>query len=409
MSAKLTATLNRLPRSLRIAGLVALALAILGLFLDPPQFWRAYLLAHTFWLQIGLGCLGMVMLHHLVGGRWSARILRLMETGAMTLPLMAVLFVPLLLGLTTLYPWANSELVAHSELLQAKTAYLNIPFFLVRAAIYFGVWLALAYFLNRWSLERDRTGAPYLSARMRRLSAAGMILYVLTATFAAFDWMMSLEPEWFSSAYGLLWIAGQATAALALAILGLRYLIKEEALPNPDDSGGLSAGLDSPHRVQAVNDLGNFLLGFVMIWAYLAFSQFLIIWSADIPEEGVWYAHRSQGGWLEVGLVLIALHFALPFLVLLSRRAKRSLQWLAVLAGVIVFARLTDMVWLIVPAFHPTGVYFHWLDLVLLIAVGAGWAAMFLAQWTGKAPLPRHDPRLAAHTETPVEGEVATQ
>ena len=169
------------------------------------------------------------MLHHLVGGRWGFAIRRLMETGAMMLPLMAVLFIPLLLGLTTLYSWTDSEYVAQSELVQHKSAYLNIPFFLIRAVFYFVIWLGLAYLLNRWSLEQDRTGAPNLTTRMRRLSGIGMVLYVITTTFASYDWMMSLEPEWFSSIYGILFIVGQALAALALAVIGLRLFSKSSA------------------------------------------------------------------------------------------------------------------------------------------------------------------------------------
>jgi hypothetical protein len=320
------------------------------------------------------------MLHHLVGGRWSALVRRLMETGATTLPLMALLFLPLLFGATTLYPWANSEEISHSAILQAKSSYLNLPFFIGRAALYFVVWLALAYFLNRWSLEQDRTGEPHLAGRMRRLSALGMILYMLTATFAAFDWLMSLEPEWFSSIYGLLFIAGQGLAALALAIIGLWFLSRSRQI-NDD-------------WTQTFNDLGNLLLAFVMIWAYFAFSQFLIIWSANIPEEAIWYYHRSQGGWLNVGMFLIAFHFAIPFFLLLSRQVKRKSQILSVLAALIFFTRLVDLYWLITPAFFPQGVHIHWLDLVLLIAIGGGWAAVFLRQRAGKSPLPRHDPHL---------------
>jgi hypothetical protein len=375
-----TASLRRWQPSVLIVGLVGLALTVLGAFLNVGQFWRSYLLAYIFWLEIALGCLGMLMLHHLVGGRWSALIRRLMETGAMTLPLMALLFIPLLYGLTTLYPWTNPVQVLNSKLLQSKTAYLNLPFFLGRAVLYFVIWLSLAYFLNRWSLEQDRTGEPHLATRMRRLSALGMILYMLTATFAAYDWLMSLEPEWFSSIYGLLFIIGQALAALALAIIGLRFL-----------AGDNSANIN---WVKPFNDLGNFMLGFVMIWAYFAFSQFLIIWSANISEEAVWYYHRTRGGWQSVGIFLIAFHFALPFFLLLSRRIKRKAQLLTALAVLILCARLVDLFWLIMPAFYPDGLHFHWLDLVILITMGGGWTAVFIWQWTGKSPLPQHDPRL---------------
>jgi hypothetical protein len=203
---------------------------------------------------------------------------------------------------------------------------------------------------------------------------------MLTATFAAFDWLMSLEPEWFSSIYGLLFIAGQGLAALALSIIGLRFL----------STGNQTHNDWTP----AFNDLGNLLLGFVMIWAYFSFSQFLIIWSANIPEEAIWYYHRSQGGWLYVGMVLIAFHFAVPFFLLLSRQVKRKAQMLSALAVLIFFTRLVDLYWLIAPAFFPQGVHIHWLDLLILIAIGGGWIAVFLRQWASRSPLPRHDPHL---------------
>lgn len=379
-------SLNRLSRLSLGVALVGLVAALAGAFLDREQFWQSYLLAYSFWLHIALGCLGVVMLHHLAGGRWSALVRRLMEAGAMTLPLMAVLFLPLLLGLTTLYPWADSAHVAENELLQHKAAYLNVPFFIGRAVVYFAIWLGLAYQLNRWSLEQDRLGEPSLAQRMRRTSAVGVILYVLTATFAAYDWLMSLEPEWFSSIYGLLILAGQATAALAVAVIGLRRMDHTQTL--------------SQERTQAFNHLGNLLLGFVMLWAYLAFSQFLIIWSANIPEEAIWYYHRSQGGWLGVGMVLIGIHFVVPMLLLFSRRVKRQGTVLAVLAVLLLAARLVDLVWLIVPAFYPDELHVHWLDPVLVIAMGGGWLALFLRQWVSKAPLPRHDPHLESLMES---------
>jgi hypothetical protein len=388
-----SAALARFRRPALLVALVGLGLAILGAFLDREQFWRSYLLAFLFWLEIGLGCLGLLMLHHLVGGRWSALIRRLMETGAMTLPLMAILFLPLLLGLTTLYPWTDAAHVQASPLLQQKTAYLNLPFFLGRAALYFAVWLVLAYLLNRWSLAQDRTGEEQWTRRMRRLSALGIILHMLTATFAAYDWMMSLEPEWYSSIYGLLFIIGQALAGLAVAIIGLRLLAKHYAAEGD--------------WTQSFNDLGNFLLGFVMIWAYFSFSQFLIIWSANIPEEAIWYVHRSQGGWLNVGLFLIVFHFALPFFLLLARRVKRQAQLLTALAVLIFCSRWVDLFWLITPAFYPEGVRLHWLDFVILLAMGAGWLAVFLWQWVGKAPLPQHDPHLEAIANPVVAPESA--
>ncbi|MBX3013355.1 MAG: hypothetical protein KF832_17680 [Caldilineaceae bacterium] len=376
-------------------GLIGLLVALYGLWASPTQFWQAYLLAYLFWLALALGSLGFVLLHHLMGGRWSALILRLMETGAMTLPLLALASLPFLVGVYTLYPWADPAYVAASELVQRKTDWLNVPFFLGRGAFYLLIWSGLAYSLRRFSLAQDRTGAPPMTRQLRRLSALGMILYLLTATFAGYDWMMSLEPEWFSSIYGLLFIAGQALAALALAILGLRHLAKSLAA----ESQWLSAW----------NDLGNILLGFVMIWAYFAYSQFLVIWSADLPEEAIWYYHRIQGGWQTVAWVLIGLQFVFPFLLLLSRAIKRSLWWLTLLAGVILLGRLVDLYWLIMPAFYPTGFQLHWLTPVLWLALGGWWLLAFSWLWPSHAPLPRHDPRLAAEEMHPADGVPAEQ
>jgi hypothetical protein len=371
---------------------VGLALALVGAFLDPTQFWQSYLLAYSFWLQIGLGCLGLLMVHHLVGGRWSGLIRHLLETGAMTLPLMALLFLPLLLGMYSLYPWLDAEHVSHSELLQRKTAWLNAPFFIGRSVVYFLVWLILTLLFYRWSAAQAESGDPQWARRMKRLSAVGVILYMLTATFAAYDWLMSLEPEWFSSIYGLLLIIGHGLAALSFAIIGL---------------GVVAQAQNTTHTwVKSFNDLGNFLLGFVMIWAYFTYSQFLIIWSADIPEEGIWYYHRTQGGWQTVALVLIALHFVLPFILLLSRPLKRNVRWLMAVALLVFLARSIDLYWLIVPAFYPAGVHFHWLDLALWLAIGGGWLALFSRLWRNKAPLPSHDPHVGEHDEQ--EQELAT-
>jgi hypothetical protein len=375
--------LKRIQRPSLVVGLVGLVLAIAGAFLNLEQFWQSYLLAYIFWLEIGLGCLAVLLLHHLVGGRWSFVIRRLLEAGAMTLPLLALLFIPLLFGLTQLYVWTDPEHMAQSELLQRKSAYLNIPFFLARTVVYFIVWIGLAYLLNRWSQRQDRTAEAGLTSWMRRLSGIGMVLYVVTATFAAYDWLMSLEPEWFSSIYGLLFIVGQVLATLALVIIGLRLLSQGKPLTET-----VAGSAWANH----FNDLGNFLLGFVMIWAYISFSQFLIIWTANLPEEGIWYYHRSQGGWQWVGMFLILFHFVLPFFLLLSRQVKRKAQLLTILAALILLMRLVDLFWLVMPAFYPAGVRFHWLNLALLVALGGGWIALFARQLAGRSLLPLYDP-----------------
>lgn len=374
--------LNRIQQWSLIVGGAGLVISVIGAFISREQFFQSYLFGYLFWISIALGCVAATMLHHVVGGRWSFTIRRLAESGAMTLLLMAVLFIPILLGINQLYLWAKPEIVAESALLQHKVPYLNVPFFIVRAVIYFAIWIGLAYLLNKWSTEQDRdnTAAPTLTNRLRRISAPGLILYVLTASFAAFDWMMSLEPEWFSSIYGLLFIAGNVLATMAFAIIGVALLANYAPL-----SQWVSANI--------YNDLGNFLLAFVAFWAYISFSQFLIIWSANLPEEISWYIVRTQGGWQWLAMALIFLHFALPMVILLARWAKRRVQVLTSIAVFVLVMQLVAIFWLVMPAFYPLGFHLHWLDLVLPVAIGGLWLAFFSWQLKKKSLVPLHDPR----------------
>ena len=371
--------LNRIQNSALVVGVVGLIAVIIGAFIGGELFFQSYLLGYLFWVQLALGTLAAVMLHHIVGGNWSFVSRRIFEASAWTLPLLALLFIPLLFGLPALYPWANPEEVAHSELLQRKAVYLNAPFFIGRAVLYFVIWIGLAYLLNRWSRQQDETGDPRLKTRMASLSPPGIILFVLASTFAAWDWMMSLEPEWFSSIYGLLFIAGQALMAIALAIVMLTVLRHKQPL----------AGRAT---VDIFNDLGNFLLGFVSFWAYIAYSQYLIIWSGNLPEEITWYITRTQGGWQFVGLVLIVFNFALPFAVLLARTVKRRVAWLTAVAGFIIVMRYVDLFWLTMPALRPTLVV-SWLDIVMPVAMGGFWLAFFAWTLKRKSLLPLQDPR----------------
>lgn len=342
------------------------------------QLFRSYLIAYLFWFGIALGCLPLLMLHHVVGGAWGFAIRRILEAGTRTLPLMLILFVPLLFGIHSLYGWSNPEIVAHDEVLQAKQAYLNVPFFIVRAALYFFAWLILSFLLNRWSVEQDATGNPALARRLQLLSAPGIVVYSLAITFASIDWGMSLEPHWFSTIYGMLFIVGQSLAALAF-VIPLAVLLSE----SPPVSAFLKADI--------FQDLGNLLLAFVMLWAYISFSQYLIIWAGNLPEEIPWYIHRGSNGWQWVAAVLALFHFAIPFLLLLGRANKRKKTFLASIALAVVLMRWVDIYWLIAPAFFRN-VRIHWLDIVFLFVVGGIWLYAFLAQLMNRALLPLRDP-----------------
>ncbi|HSF33441.1 MAG TPA: hypothetical protein VLK82_23590 [Candidatus Tectomicrobia bacterium] len=376
---------DQVQRRALVVGAAGVVLCGVGVFFNPVQFFRSYLLAYLFWLGIPLGCLAILMLHHLVGGAWGALIRRVLEAGTRTLPLLVFLFVPLLFGVHELYLWARPEVVANDLLLQRKSSYLNIPFFMLRSALYFVVWLAVSYLLNKWSLRQDRTGADPFERRMRLLSGPGLVLYVVTATFAYVDWMMSLEPHWFSTIYGILAIVGQLLATLAFAVVVTALLV--DAPPLSD--------LMSPGHV---HDLGNLLLAFVMVWAYMAISQFLIIWSGNLPEEITWYLHRTQGGWEWVGLALILFYFGLPFFLLLSRGIKQHVQRLAWVAGAMLGMHGVDVFWRVVPAFQPSGVAVHWMDVAALMGVGGIWMAVFVWQLRERPLLPVYDPGLLGIT-----------
>jgi len=362
-----------------IAGAVGVLLCLLGGYLDPVQFFRSYLVAYLFWLSIPLGCLAILMIHHLVGGAWGAVIRRVLEAATRTLPLLLVLFVPLWFGLEDLYSWADPEVIAGDPMLQHKSAYLNTAFFLLRLAGYFAIWLVLTYVLNRGSRRQeeapDWTAEQTVRRRLKLLSGPGLALYGLTVTFAAVDWMMSLEPLWYSTIYGLRVAASQLLAGLAWAIVVTWWLAAREPL----------AEVLTPDHFQ---DLGNFLMTFVMTWIYLAFSQYLIIWSGNLPEEIPWYLRRGSGSWGWVALCLLLFHFVVPFVLLLARPLKRRASLLAALAAGLLFVHLAELFWLVMPAFYPAGLYVHWLDIVAPVAVGGMWMALFLWQLKRRSLLP---------------------
>jgi hypothetical protein len=375
------ASLDALRQRSLIVGVIGLVAAAAGAFVNAGQFFHAYLLAYLFWLAAALGGLALLMLQHLSGGGWGVVLRRTFEAAARTLPWMALLFVPLVFGMRDLYPWTDTAMVAEDKILREKALYLNTPFFLARAAACFAVWIGLALLLTRWSSGQDRTGDPGIAVRMRNTSAVGMVLYFLTMTVAAIDWAMSLEPHWFSTMYGFLFVIGQALMGLSIAIIVARKLARETPM-----SGVFNAG--------HFHDFGKLLFAFTMVWAYLSFSQFLIIWSANLPEEIPWYQHRLSHGWEYIGLALVAFHFAVPFIVLLSRRSKRNAALLAGMAMWLIVARFLDLFFLIGPEAYPNGLGFHWLDLAAPVGLGGVWVALFLSNLKSRPLLPLRDPGL---------------
>jgi hypothetical protein len=361
-------------------GAVGATVCVIGLFVDRAQFVRSFLPAYMWLLSITLGSLALVMVHQVSGGAWGVVIRRILGAASRTLPMLTILFLPIAVGVHALYPWADPAHVAEDPILQWKQPYLNVPFFLARAAIYFAVWNGIAYFLNKWSVEQDVTGDPTIPRKMQMLSAGGLLGYGLTITFASFDWLMSLEPHWFSTMFGVLVMGGQALSAMAFAIVVLAWLARR------DPFGEL---ITANH----FHDLGNLLMGFTMLWAYFGLSQYLIIWAANIPEETEWYLHRTGHGWQFLALALVVFHFAVPFLVLLHRVVKRNAAIVSKVAAVILFMRFVDLFWLSAPAFaHGGEPHIHWLDVLLPVSLGALWLGYFVYQLRGRALLPLYDP-----------------
>jgi hypothetical protein len=378
-------------RALLIGGAGVLA-AVIGGFLDrsagetllfglSPQFFRAWLIGFLFCFGLAVGSLALLMLQHLSGGQWGLVSRRVFEAGSGTMWLVALFFLPVLLGMPVIFEWSQAD-AETSRIVAMKAPYLNVRFFLIRAVVYFAFWLLCTWLLNSWSAAQDRgtvATTPADSVRFRKVSAPGLLLLVLTVTFASVDWIMSLEPEWFSTIFGLLTVTGQGLSALSLAILVLALVAGSRAM----------AGTLVPRHF---HDLGKLLLAFVMLWAYLSFSQFLIIWSGNLPEEIPWYLKRMQGTWGAVALLLVLGHFALPFLLLLSRDLKRHSGLLSKVALAVLVMRLLDLIWLVAPAFAAEGVTFHWLHVVVPIGLTGIWMFVFARNLRSRALLPLNDP-----------------
>jgi len=304
-----------------------------------------------------------------------------------TIPVMALLVVPLIPGIRFLYAWANPVSVAADPILQHERAYLNFPFFIIRAVIYFAAWIVMARYLNRWSVEQDKTGKPELLGRFQRFSGLGLVVYGITVTFASIDWAMSLDAGWFSTAYGVLFMMIQVLSAFAFVIPVLAWIVRHNSL----------------HDVVTPNhfhDLGNLLLTFVMLWAYIAFSQFLIIWSGNLTDEIPWYLRRIQNGWEWVAILLLVFHFFAPFLLLLSRHAKRSLTVLSAISVAVLVMSVVDVFWLVMPAFTPSQFAIHWTDFAALVGVGGVWISLFTHGLETRPVLPQQDPQFIPYVES---------
>jgi hypothetical protein len=373
---------NRIPVIAAVCALLGVvACAILGPA-NPKQFFFSWLVSFLFFLSLALGALFFVLIQYASQGGWGIVLRRIGETTFATVPVMAALFLPLLLGLNDLYSWTIPGAAEHDALLRWKAPYLNVPFFLIRAALYFGIWSFIAVLYYRGSSGQDVTGDPRVSARLRRLAGPAIIVLALTQTFASIDWIMSLTPHWYSTMFGVYFFAGSFVGFIAL------LSVVSAAMRG----AGL---LDTVISAEHLQDIGKFLFAFTAFWAYIAFSQFFLMWYANLPEETIWFKPRIEGSWLPVSLLLMAGHFVAPFFYLMGRRVKRNGATLAV-GGVWVLAmHFVDIYWQVMPTLHPEGLRPSALDVAALIAIGGCFVAAASWLMRRQALVPMRDPRLA--------------
>jgi hypothetical protein len=381
VSAELSRALAQWRTRSWIAGGIGSVLLILGLFLNSAQFFRSYLWAYVFCVGLASGSLSWLMLQYLSGGAWGVVIRRPAEAAARTLPLLAVLFIPILLGMNKLYEWSLPGAGKGDEVLTHKLLYLNVPFFIGRAVVYFGGWILISWLLNKWSAREDREGGLIPHGKMAAVSAPGLIFWCFSITFMSIDWLLSINPHWFSTMYGLLIIAGQGLSSLAFLIALMVALFTFEPMRSI-----------LTHR--HLHDLGKLLLALVMVWAYFSFSQFLIIWAGNLPEEIPWYLARLRGGWQYMALALVLCHFALPFALLLSRDLKRNFRLLRGIAIFVLFMRLVDLYWVIEPEFNKGQLTFSWMDIVAPVGLVGIWLAYFFVQLEKRPLMPLNEPFL---------------
>lgn len=383
------AAVDRLRRMALIAGVVGLAGFAAAYFSNRDEAMRAWLVAVVAWAQVSLGCLALMMIHHMSRGAWGIVVRRIFEAGAKSLIVVALAFVPIAASLPVLYSWAKPE-AATDAIIQHKAAWLNPNGFWIRAAIYFAIWLFLAFRLAKLSRLQDATGDQSLFGKMQQTAGPGIVILAVTATFAAIDWMMSLDPHWYSSLYGAAFLAGMALSGLSFAVVMVAWLAQREPLNHVVHAGHL-------------HDLGKLLFAFTAFWGYLTVSQLIIIWSGNLPEEITFYLNRVHGPWKTISIVMAVAHFVLPFLILLSRDVKRRVKLLMPVAIWIVVARWVEVEWQISPMLAHGGGEAHlpplWIDLAAFVGLGGIFLFVFFGMLKSAPVLAYRDPYIPEYLE----------
>ena len=369
-----------------VIGIVGLALSLIGYLVDPKQFFFSYLTAFTFWCTLGLGGLFFVMVHYLTNSTWSVVLRRLAENIMYILPVLAIFAIPVLLGIGDLYHWSHHNVVQSDHILKGKSGYLNVPFFVIRVVIYFAVWVVLSRHLYRLSLRQDREGDESTQRRATKASAPGMILFAVTISFFSFDLIMSLDPHWYSTIFGAYIFSGSYLGMLSLLTVYLVMLKSKNVLND---------AVTSEH----FRDLGKLIFAFIIFWGYMAFSQYLLIWYANIPEETQWFLSRWVGSWKAVSLVLVFGHFVIPFFVLFPMEIKKNLPVMLAVGIWMLFMHWVDIYWLVMPTLHDQGVHISWIDPVTMLGIGGIFLWRFIRLTVSQPLVPVNDPRLKQSME----------
>ena len=364
-----------------LVGAVGLIATAAGYFVDSQQFFFSYLTGFIFWMTVVWGALFFALLHHLTSADWSIVLRRILETVVMAVPLMAILFIPVLVGMHDLYHWSHADVVANDPILLKKSAYLNPVFFTIRAVVYFTIWFLLGRGLYKTSLAQDAGYQPEQTVKMRKISAPGMILFALSITFASFDWLMSLDAHWYSTIFGVYIFGGSLLAILTFMII-YGNLLRQRGI------------LAETITVEHYHDLAKFLFAFTIFWGYIGFSQYFLIWYANIPEETIWYLHRWEGTWKYVTMVTVFGHFIIPFILLMPRAVKRNLTALKYIAAWVMLMHWIDIFWLISPNIHHHGASLSWMDVTATLGIGGIFLWYFLNRYYAHPLVPVNDPRL---------------
>lgn len=369
-------------RTAGLVGAVGLFLCVAGFFMNREHFFQSYLFAFLYWAGFGFGGYGILFLNNVVGGKWGVTIRRLLEAKARTLPLIGILFLPILfLGVPYLYPWATDQ-VHHNAILRAKVAYLNWPFFAVRCVVYFAIWLLWFSRVQKLTDRQDETGDPSLVVRLRQISAPGLLVFVLTVTFAYIDWLLSTDAEFFSTVFGGLILIGNVLQTFCLSVIVLIISSKHDRF-----GGRIHSKL--------LHDLGNLMFAFTIFWTYLSASQLIIIWPGNLPQEIGYYIMRTKGFWKVITWVVGLTMFAIPFLSLLSQARKRNPKRLIRIAIWILCAHTLYMFWVVEPTYRSNGFEIYWTDPVAFLGIGGIWVWAYLGQLRRRPLLPLRDPRIS--------------